>query len=201
MNEFACQSLLSCFCLFLLWTPLALGSAHDLAESVSSLSDTPITTASIEFGQDAVWQVPTCQKLGKLPKGKRITTPTFQFIVPDNLLVKKVTDADYIEYLVSRKAKHKVAAEYLEVWFGTTAALTNPPQDLMLSSATSRRRYWSCEKLSGSDLRGDLTDGTRWRWISLPMGVANYRTKSRELADAFDSVIESFCCKLEPLDK
>lgn len=38
-------------------------------------------------------------------------------------------------------------------------------------------------------------------FLSLPLGVASYRTKSQELADAFDRVIESFCCNLEMLSK
>ena len=161
-----------------------------------------MTIASIESGEYATWRVPTCTKLGRLPKGTRIRTPTFQFVVPGNLLVKKVTDADYTEYLVfSRRAKSKVATEHLEVWFGTSAASTSPPQDLLLSSAKSRRRSWSCDKIGGFDLQGELTDGTRWRWISLPLGVASYSTKSRELGDAFDSVIESLCCNVDLLSK
>lgn len=201
MNGFVGQSLSFISCLWLLLNPLSLHSPKSTGNGRSS-TVTPMSTASFESEDDATWQVPICSSIDRPPKGKRIKTPTFQFVVPDNLLLKKITDVDYTQYIVlSRQAKKNGAVEYLEIWFGASSVATSLPQDLVGSSAITRRRSWSCEKLTGSDFRGELTDRTYWRWINLPLGVAKYRTKSPELAAAFDSVIESFCCKLDLLRK
>jgi hypothetical protein len=152
---------------------------------------------------DVAWSVPVCGSKETLKRGtsKRIRTETFQFFVPNDLTLRKVQDADYVEYVIFEKGarKGKAQSDHLEVWYGPTSVTSSPPQELTRYASSLIQRAWVCDKLKGIDTSGVSVDGVRWRWVSLPLGQARYETRSEELAARFNLVIDSMCCDLKLL--
>jgi hypothetical protein len=166
-------------------------------------TDKSFVNAPTGTRNDVPWSVPVCRNKETLKrgKGKRIRTETFQFRVPNDLMIRKVQSADYVEYVIFEKGAGKVKAQsdHLDVWYGPTSVTSGPPQELTRSASTLVERTWICDKLKGTDTSGVSVDGVRWRWISLPLGQARYETISEELAERFNLVIDSMCCDLKLL--
>jgi hypothetical protein len=75
------------------------------------------------------------------------------------------------------------------------------PRPTLQNLPQSSERLWTCNRLKGNDVAGVSADGVRWRWISLPLGQASYRTTSEDLAVQFDLVLNSLCCDLTLLNQ
>jgi hypothetical protein len=146
---------------------------------------------------DLNWSAPVCASKSNGP-GKRIKAETFQFVVPTTLTIKKVQDSDYEEWVIFAKPARnaKASPDHLEVWYGPTSVGSDAPAELTKSTAVVERGQWSCDRLKGNDLAGVSAGGVHWRWISLPLGQASYRTTSKDLAAQFDLVLNSLCCDL-----
>jgi hypothetical protein len=194
--------LLSCHLLLILNVLVA--AIGDGREGVKrDRTDKSFVNAPTRTRNNVPWSVPVCgnKETLKRGKGKRIRTETLQFTVPNDLTLRKVQDADYVEYVIFEKGagKGKAQSDHLEVWYGPTSVTSSPPQKLARSARTLIERTWICDKLKGIDTSGVSVDGVRWRWISLPLGQAHYETRSEKLAGRFNLVIDSMCCDLKLL--
>jgi hypothetical protein len=127
-------------------------------------------------------------------KSKRLVGFLLRYAVPENLELKKVTDADYQLFILYHK---KNKAEWLELWFGNLVSDGKLPVDLLLSSDD----YWLGDFSFGLDIHGVSRDQQAWRKTSSLLNLAVYKNASSDSAKIFDKVIDGVCIDQTVIDK
>lgn len=144
----------------------------------------------LEDDRKTAWFIPVCRPrdANTLPKGYNLA-----FLLPKAARLKKLTDIDYREFLVTLEGD----ALPLQLWWGGLVQPGQMVSDLIVRSANFEERsihgksgeYW------GTDRSGKSLAGTYWRaagFVGLS-GAAIYENVSEEVAKDYDRVINSAC--------
>jgi hypothetical protein len=145
-------------------------------------------------GQNPERRASTCAARG--PQRKSLYG--MKFDVPKGMKLKKVSDADYVLYILYPKANEK---EHIELWGGPHVGGSRPASELLSASEGVTERTWVCEVNNGTDFTGRTRDGKRWRRTSMFQGLMIYENVSEETAKKFDEVIDGMCCDAEYFKK
>lgn len=148
----------------------------------------------LETKDHSEWIVPPCNSVESV--GKKVKGIGSQFIVPKGVRVRKVQDVDYVLYVISENGPKRARKDSLQIWFGPNVSNEFPPENLLLDSNEFSERWWVSRSATGVDLRGRLVGELHWRWTSLPLGFAEYRTSSEKLASLFDKIIDGMCYEM-----
>jgi hypothetical protein len=162
---------------------------HKDFRPITKVLDSDVTNLDVIL-DDAIGSerlVPSCASTDN--REKRIGYES-KYLVPKGLKVRRVRDADYVEWILYSK---KDKREWLELWSGPTVSNGFPRDELLTSSESFTERYWRCEMGGGIDMRGRSKNGMRWRFTSLPYGLATYENVSEETAAIFDLIIDGAC--------
>lgn len=147
----------------------------------------------LEDDSKTAWLILACTQSDSKtsPAGQQL-----KFLLPKNVQTRKVTDIDYQEYLVSFMKE----TAPLQLWWGPLVQPGQMVDDLILRSTNFEERSVR-DKSSvtiGYDRWGRTADGKAWRVAGFGglNGAAIYEGVSKELATAYDGIIES-ACKLD----
>jgi len=127
--------------------------------------------------------IPACTN-GKV-NGKRLNTGRLRYVVPKNLIVRKVRDVDYGEYRVFLNTKSGWEALHLFSWGNGT------PDSLC--SAVPSRTLQLPDGTEGRDARCTKGDNKEARSTGFQSEFAFYDSVSAESAQSFDLIIDSMC--------
>jgi hypothetical protein len=115
-----------------------------------------------------------------------------EFYVPRLAKIKKVVDADYVEYFVRYGPERDKL--WLRFMLGPLVG-GESPQALGDTSIKWKAQKWGCEgQVEGTDWRGVGPEGRTWRHITIPFGFAAYEGASPKAAKYFDKVLDTMCC-------
>ncbi len=142
--------------------------------------------------EDAVWNVPVCGPVKRHMEPRGVMWP-LRFVIPRHMKIIRKADVDYEESWLL----HKVRGDkyYMRIMYGIYASTGGPSPDLYNASVSVRRRHWGINgKPVGADFRGELRDGTRWRYVGIEkFEFAEYTNVTASVALAFDEVLDSMC--------
>src|SRR6185437_3391160 len=127
--------------------------------------------------------IPNCTNLKV--KGKRVSTRRLQYVVPKNVVVKKVRDIDYGEYRVLLKEQGRWESLHL-------FSLGNGTPYSVCSAAHSRTLQLP-DGTTGRDARCRKGDNQESRSTGFSSEFAFYDSVSAESARSFDRIIDSMC--------
>jgi hypothetical protein len=144
----------------------------------------------LENDSKTAWFLPACASKDSTtsPRGYELT-----FSLSKRLQFKEINDIDYQEYLVSAPNETKP----LQLWWGILVSPGETVRELIVSSTNFEER--SIRRKSGEtvgyDRRGRTQDGMAWRSADFPglSATAIYHGVSKEVARAYDEVIDSAC--------
>jgi hypothetical protein len=145
----------------------------------------------VEDDSETAWLIPVCATTGAhiSPVGYEL-----KFLLPEDSHVKKLKDIDYQEYLVS----FGQGTAPLQLWWGPLVQPGKMLSDLILESASFEERSIRAKhgETLGFDTRGTSLDGKyRWRAAGFAglSGASTYEWVSKEVATAYDRIIDSAC--------
>jgi hypothetical protein len=114
--------------------------------------------------------------------------------VPDGAELKKTFDTDYGTYAIAfGPANNRV---WLKGIYGNNSTRGVVPKQWLAASTKVRRRTWVLGRGTGTDIRGTLKNGNRWRYFGHATEDFYYYDVSTEAAAYFDRIIDNVCFQL-----
>jgi hypothetical protein len=149
-------------------------------------SGTETLRVVLEDDNKTTWLVPECKPTdtNSSPTGYEV-----KFLIPKHAQVRKIQDIDYQEYFVRFEKKIKP----LELWW--RPLVVGSTESLILRSASFEERSIRRKsgEIAGDDMRGITQDGKFWRTANFPESSATYEGVSKDVALAYDRIIDSAC--------
>jgi hypothetical protein len=166
-------------------------------------------TVVLHTQQSTAWVIPACGPQEPMRFGQ-----TFVFLRPTGEPLAEGHDVDYTRFGV--KGRH---GDWLDSWFGGTAASVDASEELYAKSESFSERFVEVAGfgLVGIDAKGKYRNGKRWRWVGLisangadgkslagtrwhwsRMGATDmirYQDATVDEASDFDQIIDSVCHK------
>ena len=141
--------------------------------------------------------IPACSQVRC--RGKRVEHffGAFAFCIPHHARFRRVNGFEGdIHDLVTIRV-HGELSELIMFTANVTWGPAKPRPDdwpAAVPADTVSVKAWQCPEGDGQDFR--FRRGNRnWRMLSFPMGFAEYKNVESGVADQFDRVLDSFCCK------
>jgi hypothetical protein len=114
--------------------------------------------------------------------------------VPEGAEIKSSFDTDYGTYAIAfGSANNRV---WLKGIYGNNSTRGVVPKQWLTSSTNVTRRTWVLGRGTGTDIRGTLKNGNRWRYFGHPTEDFHYYDVSTEAAAYFDQIIDNVCFQL-----
>ena len=141
-----------------------------------------------ESSKSSEWIVPTCKSL-KSP-GKRIGF-RLKFPVPRDAKTGNGGDVDFSTFGLGIQQDKEWS--WIEGGVGPTWSHAGPREELLLNAAEFTVRSYKAGTWSGFDVKGRSATGEYWRYLGWVGESVNYRVASKDVAAAFDRIIEGAC--------
>jgi len=114
--------------------------------------------------------------------------------VPVGAQLNKGFDTDYGTYAIGfGPADNRV---WLKGIFGNNSTRGVVRKQWLAASSRVTRRTWVLGRGTGTDIRGTLQNGNRWRYFGHPTEDFHYYDVSAEAASYFDRIIDNVCFQL-----
>jgi len=144
------------------------------------------------------WFIPACQGT------ERREGFNFRVLIPEGTHVAKGGDVDYGTIGVEFGSSN----EWLTIGAGPTWSSGLPPLTELAASVTISDRdirfpgslSAKLPVIDGVDTKGNLKDGTSWRFMGNSFETLSYRNASDAAAKFFDSIIDSTCRQTSKLE-
>jgi len=140
----------------------------------------------LKENEQAQWKTPACGSV----KARHLFDAggPLAFIVPKRTKIRRVHDIDYVE--VSIKCEDSI----LSIGSGPHWSPGFPsPMLLERSKTVVERDIVGPWEFPVAEYRGELDNGTKWRFIGMFGQTASYRDVPPAVAECFDSVMDTLC--------
>lgn len=165
----------------------------------SSLLGFLLLSAGMQASPDGLKSaaIPACSQVQC--RGKRVEHffGSFEFCIPRHLRFRPVNGFEGNIYDLVTIRLHGELRELIMFTANITGGPGKPRPDDWPSAVPANTvsvKAWQCPEGDGQDFR--FSHGNRnWRMLTFPKGFAEYKNVEFGVADQFDRVLDSFCCK------